>query len=226
MIRFRTLLPLLLVLGAATLAGCASTRSAPPEEWDGLVRQSGTRLGAVFVRPDAEIVGYRNVKIDPVEVSFARNWDPNRGGRSQLGRLNADDMAAIQAGVADLFRETFRAELERGGYQLVETAGPDTLRVSAAIVDLYINAPDTMTAGRSRTYTANAGRMTLVAELRDSMTGELLARAVDSRSARSTGTWNITNRVTNTADARRAMGIWATALRQALDEMYGRATAK
>jgi hypothetical protein len=226
MIRFRPLLPILLVLGAATLAGCASTRNAPPEEWDGLVRQSGTRLGAVFVRPDAEIVGYRSVKIDPVEVSFARNWDPNRGGRSQLGRLNADDMAAIQTSVADLFRETFRAELERGGYQLVDVAGPDTLRVSAAIVDLYITSPDTMSAGRSRTYTANAGRMTLVAELRDSMTGELLARAVDARSARSTGTWNITNRVTNTADARRAMGIWATALRQALDEMYGRAKAE
>jgi hypothetical protein len=224
--RFRILLPLLLVLGAATLAGCASTGSSQPDEWDGLVRQPGTRLGAVFVRPDAEIVGYRSVKIDPVEVSFARNWDPNRGGRSQLGRLNADDMAAIQAGVADLFRETFRAELERGGYQLVDVAGPDTLRVTAAIVDLYISAPDTMAAGRSRTYTANAGRMTLVAELRDSMTGELLARAVDARGARSSGTWQVTNRVTNTADARRAMGIWATALRQALDEMYGRATAK
>ena len=226
MIRFRTLLPLVLVLCATTLAGCASTRNAPPEEWDGLVLQPGTRLGAVFVKPDAEIVAYRSVMIDPVEVSFARNWDPNRGGRSQLGRLNADDMAAIQTGVADLFRETFRAELERGGYQLVDVAGPDTLRVTAAIVDLYITAPDTMSAGRSRTYSANAGRMTLVAELRDSMTGEILARAVDARSARSTGTWNITNRVTNTADARRAMGIWATALRQALDEMYGRANAK
>jgi hypothetical protein len=216
----------MLVLCAATLAGCASTRNAPPEEWDGLVLQPGTRLGAVFVKPDAEVVAYRSVMIDPVEVSFARNWDPNRGGRSQLGRLNADDMAAIQTGVADLFRETFRAELERGGYQLVDVAGPDTLRVTAAIVDLYITAPDTMSAGRSRTYSANAGRMTLVAELRDSMTGEILARAVDARSARSTGTWNITNRVTNTADARRAMGIWATALRQALDEMYGRANAK
>ena len=226
MTRFRTLLPMLLVLCAATLAGCASTRSAGPDEWDGLVRQTGTRLGAVFVRPDAEIVGYRSVMIDPVEVSFARNWEPNRGGRSQLSRLDAGDMAAMQAGGAALFRETFRAELERGGYQLVEVAGPDTLRVTAAIVDLYINAPDTMSAGRSRTYTANAGRMTLVAELRDSMTGELLARAVDARSARSGGTWQVTNRVTNTADARRAMGIWATALRQALDEMYGRATAK
>ncbi len=226
MIRFRTLLPLLVGLCAATLAGCASTRNAGPDEWDGLVRQPGTRLGAVFLKPDAEIVAYRSVMIDPVEVSFARNWDPNRGGRSQLGRLNADDMAAIQTGLADLFRETFRAELERGGFQLVEVAGPDTLRVSAAIVDLYITAPDTMTAGRSRTYTANAGRMTLVAELRDSMTGEILARAVDARSARSAGTWSITNRVTNTADARRAMGIWATALRQAMEEMYGRAKAE
>ncbi len=223
MIRFRSLLPLLLVLCSAALAGCASTRPAMPDEWDGLVRQPGTRLNAVFVKPDAEIVAYRNVLLDPVEVSFARNWDPNRGGRSQVGRLNASDMQAIQAGLADLFRETFRAELARGGYLLVDEAGPDTLRVTAAIVDLYVTAPDTMSAGRSRTYTANSGRMTLVAELRDSVTGEILARAVDARSGRSTGAWDITNRATNTNDARRAMGIWARALREALDEMYGRA---
>jgi len=223
MIRFRTLLAPMLVLCAAALAGCASTRPAMPDEWDGLVRQPGTRLNAVFVKPDAEIVAYRNVLLDPVEVSFARNWDPNRGGRSQVGRLNASDMQAIQTGLAELFRETFRAELARGGYQLVDEAGPDTLRVTAAIVDLYVTAPDTMSAGRSRTYTANSGRMTLVAELRDSVTGEILARAVDARSGRSTGAWDITNRATNTNDARRAMGIWARALREALDEMYGRA---
>ena len=111
----------------------------------------------------------------------------------------------------------------RGGYQLVDEAGPETLRVTAAVVDLYISAPDTMSAGRSRTYTANSGRMTLVAELRDSVTGEILARAVDARSARSTGSMDITNRVTNTADARRMIRIWARALRQSLDELYGRA---
>ena len=58
-------------------------------------------------------------------------------------------MTAIQAGLADMFRETFRAELERGGYQLVDEVGPDTLRVTAAIVDLYVTAPNTMSAGRS-----------------------------------------------------------------------------
>jgi Protein of unknown function (DUF3313) len=218
----RRFLPAVLLTCAAVLAGCATTTSK--EEWDGLVRQPGTRLDAVFVRPDAEVAGYRNVMLDPVEVRFARNWEPNRGGRSGLSRLDAGDLAAIQSSLAELFRETVRAELARGGYQLVDTPGPDTLRVTAAIVDLYITAPDTMSAGRSRTYTANSGRMTLVAELRDSMTGEILARAVDGRSGRGTGSWTVSNRVTNTADARRAIGVWATALRRALDDMYGRAS--
>jgi len=65
--------------------------------------------------------------------------------------------------------------------------------------------------------------MTLVVELRDSVTGELLARAVDTQRGRSTGAMSFTNNVTNTADARRAIGIWATALRQGLDELYGKA---
>jgi hypothetical protein len=217
-------LSVLVALLATVVAGCASTRTTAPAEWDGLVLQPGTRLNSVWVKPDAEIPAYRSVMLDPVEVRFARNWDPTRGGRSQLSRLNADDLAAIQTGLAELFREVFREELARGGYELVDQAGPDTLRVSAAIVDLYITAPDTMAPGRSRTYTANAGRMTLVAELRDSTTGEILARVVDARSGRSTGTMQITNRVTNTADARRVIRIWATALREGLDQMYGRAS--
>jgi len=65
--------------------------------------------------------------------------------------------------------------------------------------------------------------MTLVAELRDSVTGELLARVVDTQRGRQTGTLSFTNSVTNTADARRAIGIWATALRQGLDELYRKA---
>jgi hypothetical protein len=223
MVRFRNLLPLLFVLCAATLSGCASSRSALPAEWDGLVLQPGTRLGAVFVKPDAEIASYTSVMLDPVEVSFARNWDPNRGGRSQASRLNASDITAMKTGLADMFRETFRAELARGGYQIVDEVGPDTLRVTAAIVDLFVSAPSAAQAGRSRTYTANTGRMTLVAELRDSVTGEILARVVDAQSGRSTGTWIASSSVMNNADARRAIGIWATALRQGLDGVSGRA---
>jgi len=208
--------------GLVLLAACASTRSQPVSEWDGLVRQRSTRLGALFVKPDAEIAGYRDVVLDPVEVSFARNWDPNRGGRGPGRRLNATDVEAIQTRLADMFREIFTAELGRAGYQIVDQAGPDTLRIRAAIVDLYVTAPDPMPAGRVRTYTANSGRMTLVLEVSDSVTDEILARAVDTRTGRASGTWTVTNRGTNTADARRAIAAWASGLRQALDELYGR----
>lgn len=221
MVRFRKVLPLMLAMGAAVLAGCASTDAVT--EWDGLVRQPNTRLNAVFLKPDAQVVAYRSVMLDPVQVSFDGNWDPNRGTRSTSARLNADDIAAIKSDLAGLFREIFRDELARGGYQLVDQPGPETLRVTPAIINLFINAPDTSAPGRTRTYTADSGRMTLVVELRDSETGTLLARAVDTQTGRGAGMWTITNRVTNTADARRAIGVWASALRRGLDELYGRA---
>jgi hypothetical protein len=219
MTHVRTLLPLLLALAVTLLSGCASTGPAPPAEWDGLVLRPDTRLGAVFVNPDAEIVAYTSVLLDPLQVSFATNW----ARRGQARRLNAADVAAIKDQLADLFQETFRAELARGGYALVNEPGPDTLRVTPAVVDLYITAPDTGFAGSARTYVVNSGRMTLVAELRDSVTGEVLARAVDTQSGRGFGTLTWTNRATNMADARSAIRIWASALRRGLDEMYGRA---
>jgi hypothetical protein len=211
------------MLGMVALGGCASTAPQPEVTWDGLVQQSHPRLSAVFVRPGAreEMGTFRNVMLEPVYVSFASDFETGRRSGSVARRLNADDLAAIRQSVAELFHEIFREELEAGGYQVVDQPGAETLRVSAAIVDLFISAPEAaQPIGRSRTYTANSGRMTLVVELQDSVTGEVLARAVDGRSGRGTGMWTITNRVTNTADARRAVRVWARALREGLDELY------
>lgn len=222
----RSLPPLLLALAATVLAGCATPPTGPAAEWDGLVLRPNTRLGAVFVKPNVEIVAYTSVLLDPLQVRFSTNWDPNSGRRGLSGRLNAADVAAIKDQLAEVFQETFRAELARGGFAIVTEPGPDTLRVTPAVIELYITAPDVASAGRTRTYVANSGRMTLVAELRDSVTGEILARALDTQSGRGFGTLTWSNRVTNMADARAAIQIWASALRRALDEMYGRANAK
>jgi hypothetical protein len=204
---------------ALALTGCASTQRGPTE-WDGLVRQPNTRLDAVFLRPDAEIPSYANIILAPAAVQLARNWDPNRGGRSASRRLDTADVVAIKDGLATLVDDIFREELTAGGYQIVTEPGPDTLLVVPAIIDLYVTAPDAMSPGRSRTYTANSGRMTLVLEVRDSVTGETLARVVDGRSGRTSGVMTVTNRVTNTADARRIIRIWAQALRSGLDSLY------
>lgn len=214
----------LILLAGLALTGCATGPSSPSTEWDGLVRQPNQRLDAVFVRPGAAeaIGGFRNVKLDIVSVSFASDFDPTRGNRGSARRLNADDLLAIKNNLAEMTREIVSAELASGGYTLVDAPGPETLLASAAIVDLFITAPDPQSAGRTRTFTADSGRMTIVLELRDSITGELMARVVDRQTGRRDGTWTITNRVTNTADARRAIRNWAVALREGLDALYAR----
>jgi hypothetical protein len=202
------------------VAGCSGFGSREPAQWDGLVQQRNARLGALFVKPGADVSSFHNVLIDPVEVRFAQSWDPNRSASSPGRRLDARDLASIQTRLAELTRETFAEELGRAGYAIVEAPGYETLRLTVAIVDLSVTAPDTMAAGRSTTFTADAGRATLVLELRDSVTGEVLARAVDTRTARGAGPVTLSSRTTNTAAARRVVRIWASGLRQALTEMY------
>ena len=160
---------------------------------------------------------YSKVLLRPIEVQFAKNWDPSKDG-SALYRMNEPDREKIKTELADLFHETFQKELEKGNYPLVTTAAPDVVEIQAAIVNLYINAPDVSMdyAGRSKVYTSDAGHMTLIIQLHDSVTGQLLARAYDHRAA-SGDMWQWTNSVTNTAEARRIIATWASALRKAWD---------
>ena len=217
--------PSLALLAAAALAVLLPALAAdqPPAEWDGLVRVNSKQIDHLYKLPEADFSGYRRVRLDPIEVEFDKNWKPNASERSPSARLSNEDIEKIKKTLAEEFRKVFTEELTRNGYPVVSEDGDDVLRVSAAIVNLYITAPEKMSAGRSRTYTTNAGHMTLVAELRDSVTGKLMARAVDSVQARDTGTFMISNSVTNLAAARTALNKWAGVLRKGLDAATGRA---
>lgn len=213
----------LLVTGALAGALPATAADAPPAEWDGLVRVNSKQIDHLYKLPEADFSGYKRVRLDPIEVEFDKNWKPNAAERSPSRRLDNSDLEKIKKTLAEEFRKVFTEELTNNGYPVVNEDGDDVLRVSAAIANLYITAPDKMSAGRSRTYTTNAGHMTLVAELRDSVTGKLMARAVDSVQARDTGTFMITTSVSNLAGARTALGKWARVLREGLDAATGRA---
>lgn len=108
-------------------------------------------------------------------------------------------MENIKSTLANEIRRVLSDTLARGGYKLVDEDGEDVLRVQAAIVNLYITAPSAAAPGRSRNFVANTGQMTLVAELRDSVTGQLLARAVDTVRGRQTGGFQLGASVTNMA---------------------------
>jgi hypothetical protein len=209
---------------AALLCGCASTQKSPIDEAsisEGLERVPTKTVDALFKRPDATLTGYSKLLLRPIEVQFAKNWDPAKTG-SALYQMHEPDREKIKTDLAGVFETVFKDNLAKGGYPLVASSGQDVLEMRAAIVNLYITAPDVsmQTAGQTKVYTADAGEMTLIMQLHDSVTGQLLARAYDRRSASQSGMWTWTTSVTNSAEARRIIGIWATALRKAFDAAH------
>lgn len=200
--------------------GCQTTKTSPIEEaslHDGLVRVENKAVDAVYRRPEARMSEYSKLLLRPIEVQFAKNWAPEKSG-SVLYEMHEPDREKIKRELADAFAEVFKRELEKGGYPLVGETGKDVLEIQAAIVNLYITAPDVsmQTSGRTRVYTSDAGEMTLIMQLHDSVTGQLLARAHDRREG-GPDMWQWTNSVTNTSEAKRIIATWATALRKALD---------
>jgi hypothetical protein len=67
-------------------------------------------------------------------------------------------------------------------------------------------------SGRTRSFSASAGQMTLFLELYDGVTGDLIARAVDPQQATDYGHVRIRNSVTNRSDADRILKRWADML--------------
>lgn len=211
---------LVTLLAASVLCGAAAVGAAgPPASWDGLELRKVKGLDAVYVRPGVEFKEYRTLYLDPVEVAFDKDWDPNASSRNASSRLSASDMEKIRAEMATAFQRVFAEQLAKGGYAVVDRPAADTLQVSAGLADVYINAPDKATAGRSYTFTVNPGRMTLVMELRDGPTAQLLARVVDRHVGRDSGYLSISNGVANSAEFRRAVQGWADKLVQALDRV-------
>ncbi|MCC7199923.1 MAG: DUF3313 family protein [Gammaproteobacteria bacterium] len=207
---------------AAALALIASVGSATaadaPKTWEGLELQSAKGLDLLYVRPATRFETYTSVVIDaPIEVAFDKDWDPNRGVRGVSRQLSARNIQQIRDEMATEFRKVFAEELARSGYAIVDQPGEQTLRVSASLADVYINAPERMEVDNVVTYTLEPGRMTLEMELRDGPTGQLLARVVDEKSGTNIGPLRVTNSMTNASDFRRAARSWAQRLIKALD---------
>jgi hypothetical protein len=218
-----------LLLAAALLAITigsgtpVAAREFPQETPEGLVLRKSKVADAVYVRPGVDFSVYNRIAILECPVAFRKDWERDQQ-RKSMARVSSKDMEEIKAGLSAEFRKVFVEELQdKGGYQVVETGGDDVLVIRPAIINLDVTAPDTMTAGRSYTLSESAGEMTLYIELYDSVTGQLLAKAIDRRSDPGMGgTIQWRNGVTNKADADRMLRRWAKALRERLDEVHGK----
>ncbi len=217
------------LLGACASSGQKAADGLPDVTEEGLVRVENAKVAAAYRAPDADLGQYARFYIADVEVEFRKNWlrDQNRDVVATGRRITKEDADRIRTVVAEEFRRIFAEELRKAGYEVLETDevsgdAHDVLALVPAIVNLDITAPDVMTPGISRTYTASAGSMTLYMEFRDAVTGALLGKVADTQAVRDRGYVTISNSVTNKAEADRMFRRWATLLVGALDRAHGK----
>ena len=211
----------LLALSVALTSSLAATKADVDEAMGrgGLQKISVKGLDLAYAKPGATLAAYKRVKLEPVDVEFDKAWDPAKTG-SRI-KVSSEEREKIKASVAKIVEEEFAKALQKGGaYQIANEAAPDVLRVKASILNLYVNAPSGGGAGRSRTYVSSAGQMTLMAELTDAASGQLLARVADRREANASGArrMELADRGLNEDAAREVASAWAQTLRKALDK--------
>ena len=202
----------LIALAAVLWQPSWAQKADDPFTYDGLKQVKSKAVDRLYTLPGATLEAYDSVLLDPVGVAFHKSFERD------FPRVSAKDMDDIRARLASEFTKVFKEVLEEnGGYPMVQAPGPSVLRVTAAIVNLYVQAPDQHQTGRSHTYSDTAGDMTLVAELRDSETNAVLARVADRQSGDTFDVVRWQNSATNTAEARKILKGWAETLRKGLD---------
>jgi hypothetical protein len=137
-------------------------------------------------------------------------------------RVTQKDVDRITDSLAEECEKMFREALAQDpAYTVVEqfSEGEQVLVLRPGIANLDVSGPDVRSSGMNRTYTTSAGQMTLVLELVDATTGDVLARVVDSQQDFDTARMQWTNSVTNRAAADRILRMWAKRLREGLDRI-------
>ncbi len=211
-----------MVLFSLVVAGnhAVAQEAVPEVTVEGLQLINDSNLALVYAEPGIDLRQYSKINLDDAYIAFRKNWQRDQN-RHHPQKVNAKDMARMKAELSSLFREVFSRTLLEGGYELVTERAEDVLLIKPAIINLDVFAPDTMDANRGNSYSETTGEMTLYLELYDSVTDDLIAKALDRKTDRQTGYFQWQNRITNRAAANRILQVWANVLKEGLDVARG-----
>jgi hypothetical protein len=209
---------------ALFLTGCAAstptidTSPAAEVTFDGLHEVKGGRADQAWARPDFDISQYSKIMLQGAGIEYRPGGISGRSlsARSRGGPYEVTEIQKVR--LRELIAEVFLEELAKSEhFTLVNDAGPDVLLIRGAVLDVVSYVPPEPT-GRGGIYLSRVGEATLVLELRDSITEAILARAADRDAAEGSTSFTESNRVTNTAEVRRLVQMWARLLRERLDQ--------
>ena len=215
----------LILIGSLLLATTVAADDFPETTVDGMQRIPDTTMDAIYALPDATLTPYTRVYIAPVQVSFVAGYK-RKINSLYVYHVTDEDMENMKRELAAEFTEVFTEVLQNeGGYVVVDGAADDVLAIRAAIIDLDVNAPEAGANPNTRGAIPSVGQMTLYMELIDSVSGDILAKAIDHQWDRTRVRINVRNKDRNAEAARAILRDWASQLRDGLDEAHTR-TAK
>ncbi len=178
-----------------------------------------------WINPEADFTQFNKVFLWEGTFEY-RDVGPARSTRMTMMNTRQREFGISEADRAKFEEEVskaFDAEIAKGKrFTITDQLGPGTMILRGGALDIISMVPPE-TVGRSEVYVANIGEATLVMELLDASTGEVLA-VVAERQRLQSGTGRIdsfsmpTNRVTVYAEVRRWARRAASKLRTELDK--------
>ncbi|MDH3909364.1 MAG: DUF3313 domain-containing protein [Gammaproteobacteria bacterium] len=209
----------LLVLVAAAASGCGPQPTQPKPTGEinieGLQQVPARNFEAAFVRPGVTFADYSKLMVDELELAFRT---PDR--EQNQFPLDEDQKTRFRAAMATAFGE------ELGKLQNVEVVtepGPDVLSLHVRVQDIVARAPGRRVGagGRAGFALETVGEMTLVLELRDSESNEVLVRVFDRQAVEGAAMVSGDSVVSTWQGVERLVGRWASRAREGLDRLLG-----
>jgi len=217
---------LMAIATAVLVAGCASEptiQSGPDAEtsFDGLVRIDNARFLGAWVDPEIDLTQYTKIIPGGAEFEFraVRNTGNTQRARSSQTEfwISEDNKQRLTETVSDIFAEELQASEH---FTMTDEADVDALIIVGGLHDIVSQTPPQM-VGRGDIFLSSLGEATLIIELKDSLSGETIYRAIERRAVQNPGGQMIrSNQATNWAEVRRWARRWAVSLREGLDSIH------
>jgi len=214
-----------LIAIALALTGCAgeaTIQSGPNAEvtFDGLNRIDNSAFSDAWADPDIDFSRYNKMMAGGAFFEFRAVKKTPRTGRLSTteNEFWIDDKSKerLKKEVSDIFQEELAKSTR---FTETDTPGPDVIIIRGGLHDIISRVPPDQ-VGRTDIYLRSVGEATLILEVVDSMSGEVIARAIERRSMeRPGGDLMFSTPVTTWAEVRRMARTWATRLRAGMDSI-------
>jgi hypothetical protein len=214
-----------LSVAIALLAGCST---APPTiqegpnaevSFDGLHAIDNSVFALAWADPEIDFSRYSKIIPGNATLEFRA---VRRNAGTQRARSSQSEFYIEQGGrdaLAELTTEVFSEELSKSTrFTKTDTPGQDVIVIRGALTDIVSNVPP-QTAGRSEVFLSSVGEITLILEVVDSMSGEVIFRAMERRALDRQGQAMRSSSVNSRSEVRRVLRRWATTLREGLDSI-------